>query len=133
MPNVNLSEVNTMNEQLIDNFASDSNLAVNHTICHALYNGETVQYLENGKWYDYPRRGSELFGPWCYRKDMVSWRVKPEGVEISYRVALLKDYFGQYFTYTADNYDNSCTEANVEKRDDFIKWLGDTVTAKVEV
>lgn len=127
-----------MNEQRTDNFASDSNLAVNHTICHALYNGETVQYLENGKWYDYHCSGhSELFGPWCYRKDLVSWRVKPEDVEITYRVALMSRLAGanEYYTITAEYHSSvsGYTEQEIEGMSNFIKWLGDTVTAKVEV
>ena len=122
--------------QNVDNFASNSNLAVNHTICHALYNGKTVQYLENGKWYDYPRGGSELFGPWCYRKDMVSWRVKPEDVEITYRVALMNNISSSdnYYTLTADKDSRfGYSEPEIENMANFIKWLGDTVTAKIEV
>ena len=115
----------------IDFFVSNDDLAVNHTVCAAFAKGKSVQYKESGKWYDYnANTSSELFGPWCYKSTEYSWRVKPDTLKITYRVALMKST--KYYTMAADE-NTVFTEAALEKRCDFVKWLGEAVTKEVEI
>lgn len=115
----------------IDFFLSNDNLAVNHTVCAALFSGKKVQYKECGKWYDYnTQEHAELFGPWCYKSNEYSWRVKPDTLKITYRVALMTDGDNHY-TLTSDEF--SYSENKVENMSNFIMWLEETVTKEIEI
>lgn len=120
----------------IDFIGNGGILAVNHTVCAAFAKGKSVQYKESGKWYDYDsKNASELFGPWCYRSDILGWRVKPDTVTIVYRVALMKDTSSDiFYTLTADkDNDIGYAESELESVSNFVMWLGEAVTKEIEI
>jgi hypothetical protein len=128
-------QTNKHNTQTIYRHNNDR-CVTNHTICQAFALGKPVQYrdisFDNSAWQDFNRESVQCeyvyFGPWVYEEKLYEWRIKPETLKGSYKVALFKDG-----SVLAVKYHDHIRMRGVEENNAFVSWITEVVDFEVEV
>ena len=111
---------------------NDNRCVTNHTICQAFASGKVVQYRElchENEWQDFGKEDCEhcYFGPWVYEENTYEWRIKPELLKGSYKVALFKDG-----SVLAVKNNEPIYQDEIEASVAFVSWITEVVDFEVE-
>lgn len=104
-------------------------------IIQALLNGKTVQLNifdedNNGSWVDLNTTDySEFYASLFSDDNYPRWRIKPEIISISVRLALMRSSEKIFYTETVNSIDSSIEL--IKYSDYFIKWLTDWVIYEI--